>query len=180
MSWTSGPAPDPVALFLLYLDAQRGYSPATVASYGTDLEGVHRFLARVYRLVTEHAEGQDRGTDGPVLGFDPVNQPGMPGHVVGVELVVLGDGVPATGAGGRAREHHQPGEGGGGEDLFVFDTMPGKKNVDRTIQLPVDYTKKSFTIIEKSKSITITGNKVTAKGLRIVSDGSGSCVITFD
>ena len=55
-----------------------------------------------------------------------------------------------------------------------------KKNVDRTIQLPVDYTKKSFTIIEKSKSITITGNKVTAKGLRIVSDGSGSCVITFD
>lgn len=55
-----------------------------------------------------------------------------------------------------------------------------KKSVDRTIQLPVDYTKKSFTIIEKSKSITITGNKVTAKGLRIVSDGSGSCVITFD
>ena len=32
-----------------------------------------------------------------------------------------------------------------------------KKSVDRTIQLPVDYTKKSFTIIEKSKSITITG-----------------------
>jgi integrase/recombinase XerC len=46
MSWTSGPAPDPVELFLLYLDAQRGYSPATVASYGTDLEGVHRFLER--------------------------------------------------------------------------------------------------------------------------------------
>lgn len=46
MSWTSGPAPDPVALFLLYLDAQRGYSPATVAAYGTDLEGVHAFLER--------------------------------------------------------------------------------------------------------------------------------------
>lgn len=46
MSWTSGPAPDPVALFLLYLDAQRGYSPATVAAYGTDLEGVHVFLQR--------------------------------------------------------------------------------------------------------------------------------------
>lgn len=26
----------------------------------------------------------------------------------------------------------------------------------------------------------LPGNKVTAKGLRIVSDGSGSCVITFD
>ena len=46
MSWTNVPAPDPVALFLLYLDAQRGYSPATVSSYGTDLEGVHRFLER--------------------------------------------------------------------------------------------------------------------------------------
>ena len=46
MSWTSGPVPDPVALFLLYLDAQRGYSPATVAAYGTDLEGVHAFLER--------------------------------------------------------------------------------------------------------------------------------------
>ena len=46
MSWTNGPAPDPVALFLLHLDAQRGYSPATVAAYGTDLEGAHLFLAR--------------------------------------------------------------------------------------------------------------------------------------
>ena len=46
MSWTNGPAPVPVALFLLFLDAQRGYSPATVSSYGTDLEGVHLFLAR--------------------------------------------------------------------------------------------------------------------------------------
>lgn len=46
MSWTNGPSPDPVALFLLYLDAQRGYSPATVAAYGTDLEGVHLFLER--------------------------------------------------------------------------------------------------------------------------------------
>lgn len=44
MSWTNAPAPDHVALFLLYLDAQRGYSPATVAAYGTDLEGVHLFL----------------------------------------------------------------------------------------------------------------------------------------
>jgi integrase/recombinase XerC len=46
MSWTSGPAPDAVALFLLYLEAQRGYSPATVGAYGTDLEGVHLFLGR--------------------------------------------------------------------------------------------------------------------------------------
>jgi len=46
MSWTSAKAPDPVALFLLYLDAQRGYSPATVSAYGTDLEGVHLFLGR--------------------------------------------------------------------------------------------------------------------------------------
>jgi len=44
MSWTNAQAPDSVALFLLYLDAQRGYSPATVAAYGTDLEGVHLFL----------------------------------------------------------------------------------------------------------------------------------------
>ena len=27
---------------------------------------------------------------------------------------------------------------------------------------------------------SLSGNKVTAKGLKIVSDGSGSCVITFD
>ncbi len=46
MSWTNVTAPDPVALFLLYLDAQRGYSPATVAAYGTDLEGAHLFLVR--------------------------------------------------------------------------------------------------------------------------------------
>ena len=46
MSWTNATAPDPVALFLLYLDAQRGYSPATVAAYGTDLEGAHLFLGR--------------------------------------------------------------------------------------------------------------------------------------
>jgi integrase/recombinase XerC len=46
MSWTNGPAPDSVAFFLLYLDAQRGYSPATVGAYGTDLEGVHLFLGR--------------------------------------------------------------------------------------------------------------------------------------
>jgi integrase/recombinase XerC len=44
MSWTSASAPDPVALFLLYLDAQRGYSPATVAAYGADLEGAHLYL----------------------------------------------------------------------------------------------------------------------------------------
>ena len=46
MSWTNAPAPDSVALFLLYLDAQKGYSPATVAAYGTDLHGVHVFLER--------------------------------------------------------------------------------------------------------------------------------------
>ena len=46
MSWTNAPVPDSVALFLLYLDAQKGYSPATVAAYGTDLHGVHVFLER--------------------------------------------------------------------------------------------------------------------------------------
>lgn len=46
MSWTNDSAPDPVALFLLYLDAQRGYSPATVAAYETDLKGAHLFLGR--------------------------------------------------------------------------------------------------------------------------------------
>ncbi len=56
MSWTSATAPEPVAVFLLYLEAQRGYSPATVASYGTDLEGLHRFLA-----------GRGKGLDAPTL-----------------------------------------------------------------------------------------------------------------
>lgn len=46
MSWTSGPAPEPVAVFLLHLEVQRGYSPATVGAYGADLVGAHRFLAR--------------------------------------------------------------------------------------------------------------------------------------
>jgi len=46
MSWTNASAPEPVALFLLYLDAQRGYSPATVAAYETDLAGAHQFLGR--------------------------------------------------------------------------------------------------------------------------------------
>ena len=46
MSWTNASAPDPVAQFLLYLDAQRGYSPATVAAYETDLKGAHLFLGR--------------------------------------------------------------------------------------------------------------------------------------
>jgi len=46
MSWTNASAPDPVVLFLLYLDAQRGYSPATVAAYETDLKGAHLFLGR--------------------------------------------------------------------------------------------------------------------------------------
>lgn len=54
MSWTNVTAPDPVALFLLYLDAQRGYSPATVDAYGTDLEGAHLFLGR-----------RDKGFDAP-------------------------------------------------------------------------------------------------------------------
>lgn len=55
-----------------------------------------------------------------------------------------------------------------------------KKRVDRTIQLPVNYTTKSFTIVEKSNSIIITSNKVTTNELKIVSDGPGSCVMTFD
>lgn len=45
MSWTSASAPEPVAVFLLYLEAQRGFSPLTIASYGTDLQGLHLFLA---------------------------------------------------------------------------------------------------------------------------------------
>lgn len=55
-----------------------------------------------------------------------------------------------------------------------------KKRVDKTIQLPANYVKKSFTVVEKSKSMTITGDKVATKGLKIVSDGSGSCVLKFD
>lgn len=46
MSWTNGSAPELAALFLLYLDAQRGYSPATVSSYEVDLQGLHEFLLR--------------------------------------------------------------------------------------------------------------------------------------
>lgn len=55
-----------------------------------------------------------------------------------------------------------------------------KKSVNKTIILPSNYVKKVFSIIEKSKSIAITNNKVTTKGLKIVSDGSGSCVIKFN
>lgn len=55
-----------------------------------------------------------------------------------------------------------------------------KKSVSKMIQLPDSYIKKTFTIREKSESITIAGNKVTTQGLKIVSDGSGSCVITFN
>lgn len=45
MFWTSdSQIPDPVSVFLLYLDAQRGYSEATLRSYATDLAGVHTFL----------------------------------------------------------------------------------------------------------------------------------------
>lgn len=45
MSWTNDSRiPDTVAVFLLYLDAQRGYSEATLRSYATDLSGVHGFL----------------------------------------------------------------------------------------------------------------------------------------
>lgn len=55
-----------------------------------------------------------------------------------------------------------------------------KKNVERTIKLPVNYTKQAFTIMEKSESVTITGNKVPVNGLKIASKGPGSCVITFN
>lgn len=55
-----------------------------------------------------------------------------------------------------------------------------KKSVNKMIQLPDGYIKKAFTIREKSESITIAGNKVTTQGLKIVSDGPGSCVITFN
>lgn len=55
-----------------------------------------------------------------------------------------------------------------------------KKNVNKMIQLPDGYIKKTFTIREKSESIIIAGNKVTTQGLKIVSDGPGSCVITFN
>lgn len=55
-----------------------------------------------------------------------------------------------------------------------------KKSVNKMIQLPDGYIKKTFTIREKSESITIAGNKVTTQGLKIVSDGPGNCVITFN
>ena len=55
-----------------------------------------------------------------------------------------------------------------------------KKSVNKMIQLPDGYIKKTFTIREKSESITIAGNKVTTQGFKIVSDGPGSCVITFN
>ena len=55
-----------------------------------------------------------------------------------------------------------------------------KKSVNKMIQLPDGYIKKTFTIRERSESITIAGNKVTTQGLKIVSDGPGSCVITFN
>lgn len=55
-----------------------------------------------------------------------------------------------------------------------------KKSVNKMIQLPDGYIKKTFTIREKSESITIAGNKVTTQGLKIVSDGPGICVITFN
>ena len=55
-----------------------------------------------------------------------------------------------------------------------------KKSVNKMIQLPDGYIKKTFTIRETSESITIAGNKVTTQGLKIVSDGPGSCVITFN
>lgn len=56
MSWTSGPAPEVVTLFLLYLDSQRGYSPATAAAYERDLEGLHLFLARRNKGLHDPAE----------------------------------------------------------------------------------------------------------------------------
>ena len=56
MSWTSGPAPEAVTLFLLYLDSQRGYSPATAAAYERDLEGLHLFLARRNKGLHDPAE----------------------------------------------------------------------------------------------------------------------------
>ena len=55
-----------------------------------------------------------------------------------------------------------------------------KKSVNKMIQLPDGYIKKTFTIREKSESITLAGNKVTTQALKIVSDGPGSCVITFN
>lgn len=46
MSWTNVSLPESVQQFLLFLDAQKGYSPATTASYRTDLVGLHAFLQR--------------------------------------------------------------------------------------------------------------------------------------
>lgn len=54
MSWTNEHIPEPVALFLLYLEAQRGYSAATTRSYHADLYGLHAFLC-----------GRGRGLDVP-------------------------------------------------------------------------------------------------------------------
>lgn len=46
MSWTNESVPDALAQFLFYLDVQRGYSPATLAAYQTDLFGAHEFLSQ--------------------------------------------------------------------------------------------------------------------------------------
>jgi len=54
MSWISDPAIEPLDFFLVYLDAQRGFSPATIRAYGTDLQGIHAFLA-----------SRDKGLDRP-------------------------------------------------------------------------------------------------------------------
>lgn len=64
-----------------------------------------------------------------------------------------------------------------GKKLLFVDC---KKRIDKTIQLPSYYNKKSFKTIEKSKSVTVNGNKVTTKGLRVSSDGPGSCIIIFN
>lgn len=45
MSWINATIPEAVSNFLLYLDAQRGYSPATMQAYDTDLQGLEVFLA---------------------------------------------------------------------------------------------------------------------------------------
>ncbi|GAB1409748.1 tyrosine recombinase XerC [Desulfovibrionales bacterium] len=53
MSWINEPIPEAVVRFLLYLDAQRGYSPATIQAYDRDLQGLEVFLTS--RNKTLHA-----------------------------------------------------------------------------------------------------------------------------
>ena len=60
-------------------------------------------------------------------------------------------------------------EGGGGEDLFVFDTMPGKKNVDRI----VDFTPGEDMIVLDNKTFRKAGADGALSADAFVANESG-------